>query len=295
MVRTTNSDGYVTLAVLVMLGIMAALASSLLMVSRPALGFARLGADEVIADGLLDGAIASSAFLLYLAKWDVRDVNGRTIRFEPGNVTLAVTDEASYVDLNTAEPELLEGLYKVVGGMSLDPASFAARVNDWRDDDEDVGQGGAEAGEYDSAGVGYRPANTPFRSVDELKLLLGLSREDFARLAPHVTVHSRRATIDPLSASPTVLMAVPTMTRSEVQRLVAARQAGQNREQLAPLIARHEQYLADEASGVYRVGAHARLTNGFAEAIEAVITEPRQSADYGVVAWKRLAQPPRAR
>jgi general secretion pathway protein K len=274
---------------------MAALASSLLMVSRPALGFARLGADEVIADGLLDAGVTSSAFLLYGAKWEPRAVSGRTLRFDPGTVTLTVADEAAYVDLNAAEPELLAGLYRAVGGMSLDPGAFAARINDWRDEDDDVGQGGAESGEYDSAGVGYGPSNQPFRSIDELKLLLGLSREDFARLQPHVTVHARQPLIDPLGASPTVLMAVPGMTRGEVERIIAARQAGQNRKQLAPLFARHEEFLAGEASGTYRVGARARLTNGFTEAIEAVIVEPRERADYGVVAWKRLAEPPRAR
>lgn len=290
MSRLRNSDGYVTLAVLVMVGVLAAIASSMLMVSRPALGLARIGADEVSADSLLQGGVTAAGFLLIGARRDPEAVDGLTLRFRSGTVHLTASDESGRINLNLAPIELLAGLYTAVGGTSLDPTSFAGRVEDWRDDNVEPSQGGAEAGDYESEGLSYGPANRPFRSVAELRLLLGLSRSDFNRLEPLLTVHSDQAGIDPLSASAAVLRAIPNIQRSEIDGLLGARRNGATREQVSALIARHAQYFTSAASGAYRVGAQARLDNGFTEAVEAVIVAPQSGdpADYHVVAWSRV-------
>ena len=253
MSRLRNSDGYITLAVLVMVGVLAAIVTSMLMVSRPALGLARIGADEAAADGLLQGGVTAAGFLLVGAKRDIESVDGLTLRFRAGTVRLTAADEGGRINLNLAPPELLAGLYVAVGGTSLDPVSFAGRVSDWRDDDVEPSQGGAEAAEYESEGLGYRPANRPFRSVAELRLLLGLSRSDLNRLEPLLTVHSGQATIDPMSASATVLRAIPNIQRTEVESLIGARRNNVTREQISALIARHAQYFSAAASGAFRV------------------------------------------
>lgn len=291
MARMAGNDGYITLAVLVMAGLLAGLVSALLMVSRPALGLARIGADQIAADALLDGGLQAAGYLLFAAERDYSSVNGMTLRFRSGSVRLAVADEGGRVDLNASDPQLLSGLFAAIAGASMSPSAFAARIADWRDEEAEASEGGAEAEAYEEAGLSYRPANGPFRSVEELRLLLGLSAADYRRLAPYVTVYNPLGTVDAYSAPPTVLRAVPDMDRQAIERLLAGRRGGvRNAEALFDLAGIGGDFLSSEPSGVYRIGIEARLQSGFTEMAEAVvIAPPDEMADFGVVAWTRLA------
>jgi general secretion pathway protein K len=288
--RTPNSDGYVTLAVLLVVGLLAAIASSLLAVSRPALGLARLGGDEVAAEALLQGGLATAGFLLFGAQRDPSKMDELVVRLHTGEVRISAADEGARVDLNAADSALLSGLFTAVGGKSLSGQAFGNRVVDWRDEDGDVGEDGAESSEYADAELAYGPSNRAFHTVDELRLLLGLSPDDFERLKPFVTVFSGIGKVDPLSASETVLRAIPGAGRREVQQLTRARTSGRTRAQLIELMPEIADYLLEQTTEVYRVRVDVALTNGFREAIEAVIIAPQLDVGAGhqTVAWSRL-------
>lgn len=87
-----------------------------------------------------------------------------------------LSDEESRLSLNAAS---LETLFHVPG---LDE-ELAAAILDWRDPDEEPREGGAERSE------GYEPRDGPFRSVDELLLVHGMTPERFERAAPFLTAH----------------------------------------------------------------------------------------------------------
>jgi DNA uptake protein ComE-like DNA-binding protein len=72
--------------------------------------------------------------------------------------------------LNTATPEMLAGL----PGMTPE---LAAAVVDWRDEDDDLTEGGAEAQFYQFLDPPYACKNAPFSSVEELRLVAGFTRE----------------------------------------------------------------------------------------------------------------------
>jgi len=283
-----SESGYVTLSVLLISGLLAAIVSSLLAVSRPALGLARIGGDEVASEALLQGGVSAAAFLLLEAKSKVEKVDGETIELGTGEIRLTAADEAGRVDLNSADPTLLAGLFTATGCTSMSADEFAARLVDWRDEDGDVSQGGAESGEYAEAEVGYVPSNLPFHSVEEMAFLLRLSRADFDRLIPFVTVFSGKAKVDPIAASETVLRAIPGATRNDVLQVLRARRAGLDRARILERLQTISGFLLDEPSGVYRVGVEVRLANGYSENIEAIISAPQGEgggADYRVVAW----------
>ena len=263
MSRADNSNGYVTLAVLLVLGLLAAIVSSLLAVSRPALGLARIGGDEASADALLQGGVTTAGFLLFGAKEEPENVDKLQVRLDTGSIILKVSDEGARVDLNTADPQLLAGLFQAIGSNSLSPEVFSGRVLDWRDEDEDMNEGGAETSAYADAGFDYGPANRPFHSVDEARFILGLSPRDFERLKPYLTVFTGVAKVDPLSASETVLRAIPGASARDVQQMTRARGRGRTREELTALVPTLSESLLTESSGVYRVRVDAQLTNGF--------------------------------
>ena len=291
-----SNDGYVVLTVLVITGLLAALVTSLLTVSRPALDLARIGADDTAAQALIEGGLHAAGFLLFTAEKPPVDVDGTSLKFGAGSVDVSVRDESGRVDLNTSDPRLLQGLFSAVGGTSLEAAAFAARVADWRDPDEEVSEGGAEAADYVSAGAAYRPRNGPLTSVGELRLILGLSRRDVDRLEPHVTVYNVSGRIDPFSAGRAVLRAVPDLQQADIAKLLKAQAGGADeREAVSDIVDNHADFFSTEPSGVFRVGLAARLASGARDAAEAVIIAPNnQIVDFGVVSWSRLPSAGRA-
>ncbi|MCD6287605.1 MAG: general secretion pathway protein GspK [Candidatus Hydrogenedentes bacterium] len=75
-----------------------------------------------------------------------------------------LTDEAAKLNINVATQEMLE----MLPGMPLD---LAAAIIDWRDEDSDITDGGAESETYLLLDPPYYCKNAPFESVDELRLV----------------------------------------------------------------------------------------------------------------------------
>jgi DNA uptake protein ComE-like DNA-binding protein len=81
-----------------------------------------------------------------------------------------LVDEASKLNLNTATAAMLEQLPRMTH-------ELAAAVVDWRDANSTVSDGGAEDETYQRLNPPYRCKNTPFESVDELRLVHGMDME----------------------------------------------------------------------------------------------------------------------
>lgn len=90
-----------------------------------------------------------------------------------------LVDEASKLNLNTATTEMLE----LLPGMTPE---FAAAIVDWRDEDSEVSENGAESEIYQRLNPAYSCKNSPFESLEELRLVFGadpyiLYGEDYNR------------------------------------------------------------------------------------------------------------------
>ena len=89
---------------------------------------------------------------------------------EGGGIVYGVSDEESRLNINTADTESLAKL----NGMS---AEIAAAIADWRDGDNAVTPGGAEAEYYLSLQPPYQPRNGPFQTLRELLMVKGISSD----------------------------------------------------------------------------------------------------------------------
>ena len=103
----------------------------------------------------------------------------------PGSITVRIEDETSKFYLNAIvnprgeKNEVAYGLLvKLLKNLSLDE-DIAGRILDWIDRDS--------AGELGDSETGAK--NAAIRSVDELLLIHGISREDYDTLLPYVTVY----------------------------------------------------------------------------------------------------------
>jgi len=133
-------------------------------------------------------------------------------------------DESGKIDLNAASDALLKNLFQTAAGVDADTAArLVDAIGDWKDADEVRRPQGAEAPEYQAAGLSYKPANAPFETVAELQRVLGMTPALYAAVADSLTVFSRQPGVNPAYASRTVLLALPNATPEVVDAYVAQR------------------------------------------------------------------------
>jgi type II secretory pathway component PulK len=118
----------------------------------------------------------------------------------PNQIAFGLVDESAKLNINNPNVtlEMLELLPRMT-------SEFAAAIVDWRDANEDISSGGAEAETYARLRPPYLCKNAPFDSVDELRLVAGatmdiLVGEDLNRngvLDPNETDEDRDGIADP--------------------------------------------------------------------------------------------------
>ncbi|MBV9655462.1 MAG: general secretion pathway protein GspK [Acetobacteraceae bacterium] len=156
-------------------------------------------------EAAVDGAVFESAFRALGgggAAWAADGVK-REITVGGHRVIVAVSDPANLVNLNTATGPLLRALLVAVGANEAEAGTLAAAIIDWRERGRGPAATAAKRQRYLAAGLNYAPPEAPFRSVGELRLVVGVSPALLARLAPHVTVWS---TFGPVVTTPDPLV-----------------------------------------------------------------------------------------
>ena len=207
-----------------------------------------------------------------------------TWSFAEGIVRFAIQSEAGKIDLNAAREELLLGLLRANGVEQ--PEVLIDRIADFRDPDKERRSQGAEDADYENAGRNQGAKDAPFDSVEELQQVLGVSRTLYERLAPALTVYSEARGIDPLTAPPEALRALPEIDPSVVEALLVERQAEDP--DLAGLLSEYEAYLAGPGSLVYSISSEAVTPAGARFRREAVIAlVPGSDRPFRVFSWKR--------
>ncbi len=147
----------------------------------------------------------------------------RAWRFNGEPVTIAVFNEASRVNLNQADPQLLAALMQAVGVADEDAARLADAIADWRDEDDLRLLNGAEDREYEDAGRSLGAKDAPFATVEDLQQVLGMEPILYQRLAPELTVDAEGGSPATQFASPTVLAALEGIPLEEAQLRVEER------------------------------------------------------------------------
>lgn len=151
--------------------------------------------------------------------------DGRPYSFNLGDmeVTVALTDETGKIDLNSASEQVKLNLFM---GHGLDPVSAQAIVDaieDWRDPDEFIRPAGAEANEYDAAGLPWAPPNAAFATVEELQQVLGMTYALYSQIEPGITVFSGRGDVNAAFAPVESLLSFPDIDQSLAQQLMEQR------------------------------------------------------------------------
>ncbi len=118
------------------------------------------------------------------------------IELGDGTIQITVEDEERKFDLNklvmtngNAPDEKRIAIFRrLLEILEIDP-SLADAVVDWLDNDNTPRVGGAESDYYESLPFPYKAKNDFFDTVDELRLVRGVTPEIFEKLRPFVTVY----------------------------------------------------------------------------------------------------------
>jgi hypothetical protein len=146
--------------------------------NRGMAGFAENACDSLRQKEAVDSVL----HLLATNSWPIpgqENRNGTWNRFSPNDMDLwvKVEDESNRININTAPASLIrEKVQRLSGDEFWDEGDeLADAILDWRDSDRLVRINGAEADFYDAKGMGYKPANGPFKVLTELLLVKGVT------------------------------------------------------------------------------------------------------------------------
>jgi len=101
-----------------------------------------------------------------------------------------LVDEDRKININTADPGILKNLVGYIGQFPEEIAQgIANAIVDWRDEDSDRREGGAEDYEYRSLSPSYEAKDAPFENLEELLFVRGVSPDLYQALVPYVTIY----------------------------------------------------------------------------------------------------------
>jgi general secretion pathway protein K len=227
MKRDDHERGWALVSVLCvvsMLALLAAATQELTIISsraeRATEDAALIGAD---VDASLARALVGVADQRPELRWRVDGVPQRFV-YDGASMMVAVQDESGRIDLNAADQSMISRLLQSAG-LDLNSANaLTDKILDWRSTSDLVRLHGASDEEYAAKGYPWHPRHGPFQSVNELKMVMGVSPALFARIRPALTVYSKRPAMDTEVAPKEALRAYFLENPSKVDDILKQRE-----------------------------------------------------------------------
>jgi general secretion pathway protein K len=218
--------GIALISVLWVLVLLSLIAASFSRTTRTEVEFARNLVDNAKAEALADAAVYRAIIgvsePLESDKW-LANGTAYELSFPGGEVTVTIQDEVGKIDLNEGQDSLLQGLFTLAGVESIVSWGLVDSIVDFRDTDDLTEAKGAEDKDYEAAGLPHGAKDAPFESVEELRQVMGMTYDIYEKVAPLLTVHSKRPGFNPNYAPREVLLALPGVGDEKVDAFMDER------------------------------------------------------------------------
>jgi general secretion pathway protein K len=198
--------------VLWLVTILASVSVAALALTRNTALFSKTAEAELQAEGLADAAV-------YLAINDLCNpatrgavpVAGqkRTMRIAEHEVAVSVQDELGKIDINRAPVEFIASLLSQHGLADSEADKAIAHIEERRAALNGAARSGIE----------------PFRSLEDLRDVQGVTTEVYERIEPAVTLYSQSAAVSPALAPVEVLRVLPGFDEQKIEEVLSARAA----------------------------------------------------------------------
>lgn len=218
----TSRRGIALLIVVALLGTLAMTAGMAALAARISTSAAFASLERLEMRTAIDSAVARTA--VKLADEEERWIaDGRLYEMEAGNVSLRVraVAEPARFDLNIGNVEILAALLEELQVPARSARRIAGAVADWRDEDDQAGDDGAEAEAYRADGR-TPPGNRAFIAVEEFRQVLGVDATIYAAAEPYLTIHGGEA-VSGRHAPPRLIRATG-VSAGDARRILSARQ-----------------------------------------------------------------------
>ena len=142
-----------------------------------------------------------------------------------GNFSVGIVDEERKVNINKASREILKNLFEMAAELEPDEAgALADSVIDWRDEDDEPGDEGAEDWYYSTLHPPYSCKNADFETIEELFLVKGVTHEIFDCVRDLITVYGDGAVN--INTADEKVLRILGMEEELVEKILQFRQEG---------------------------------------------------------------------
>jgi general secretion pathway protein K len=173
------------------------------------------------------GLAIAQAMLLHEDETKRWRIDGSIVEIETETATtrIRILSETGKIDINSVSNTLLHQVMSHAPIETQDQLKLENAILDWRDEDENTRPLGAEKAEYHAAKLHYAPRNKPFRSLEELQMVHGMTADVFEWMKPRFTVYAAGQTeVDFNLASRDVLNVLPEIDANLLDAYFLARQ-----------------------------------------------------------------------
>jgi type II secretory pathway component PulK len=285
------NKGSALLAVLVLL----AMASLLALVAARTVSTAavEMGAAKVAAQSEADIRAGIELGAAVIIKLGSRMRSAEAVsNLADRTISVRITNERAFIDLNQASSTMLAGLFKSVVADKTEAAALASAVEDWRGGSASQKLTAAAAPDVfsvpqltslnalTSGDIREQPRRTLgtrfFQHPAQLATLPGFTGEIAAAVLPLVTIASGSNRINPFIAPASVLKALPGVTPSAVEAFIQARDGNGGHDIALLLLGADKMLVTEAASPSWRlkIVSHSRSGRSFwSEAVIAIIKD----------------------
>jgi general secretion pathway protein K len=156
---------------------------------------------------------------------DVDSLYSGTVNVDSMEVDVQARDLGEKLNVNQLTENQLQSFFSFLLGDYAKSTQLAQSILDWRDADSIPRPNGAERDAYIKAKMLALPTNGPFREIEELSNVMGMTPEIYAKVAPYLTTHGIGA-VNINTAPIPVLRALPGMTDATINMIVQQRSQG---------------------------------------------------------------------
>jgi type II secretory pathway component PulK len=298
MKRSDPRSGVILVTVLWSIALLSALAMAASVTFRGFAGVMAVERDRVQGDALLSAGLETAAGIIdTLGDAPLLD-NEAKVNLATGSVRSRLTDEGGRIDVGKAPVEVIAALLRSVGASHSTANDVAQRIVERRNPGNTPRSNVAPGSTNSATGTPRMGQSStpemglPFSDLRQLQLVPGMRPEWVAAIAPLATVFGGE-TINPLTAPPGVIAALPGVVKGQADAFVRARRSSPaDVERLMRLVEPARRYLAVKPVRVASVELMAELANGYAAAARSVIVVlPQDSLPYRVLVWTPVPSP----
>jgi len=149
-------------------------------------------------------------------------------------VDVEVHDLGEKLNINIANETELQTFFSFLLTDYSKATELAQCIMDWRDADSIPRPSGAERDQYIKAERLALPTNGPFRDVEQLQDVMGMTSEIYAKAAPYLTTRGN-GQINLNTAPVPVLRSLPGMTDATLNQILQLRSQGRRIDQIADI------------------------------------------------------------